>query len=116
MNHISFSQANTTNYIDNLGLTYEPAKLLGFSSWGDFIENNVGNHHVPFQPLFHETQPNSMGINSNLSQGNDLTGKHCTAGVGKHHENGSLIQAEGNWQVLDELYDTSQFLPSNSFF
>lgn len=95
VNNIPLSQANKAEDINNVGLTYETSKLLGFSSWEDILENNGGSHHVPFQPSFPETQPSNMGINSNSSQGDEIMGQYL---------NGSLTQAEGNWQVLVKLY------------
>lgn len=104
VNYISPSQANKTKYINNVGLTYEPSKLSVFSSWEDILENNAGNHHVPFQSSFPETQLNNFGINSNASQGDEGMGQHFTISIAKQHENGNLIQAEGNWQVFGALY------------
>ncbi|XP_058758872.1 calmodulin-binding transcription activator 1-like [Vicia villosa] len=83
--------------INNVGLTCEPSKLLGFSSWQDILENNAGSHNVPFQHFFPETQFNDMGINS-TSQGYEVMGQHLSIGITNHHENGSLIEDKGNWQ------------------
>lgn len=103
VNYISLSQANKIKDIDNVGLTYEPQKFLGFSSWEDVLENNNGSQHMPFQPSFPETQPDNMGINSNLSEGDEIMGPLFTTNIAKQHVNGSPIQVEGNWQVLGEI-------------
>ncbi|CAL5214419.1 unnamed protein product [Lathyrus oleraceus] len=79
------------------GLTYDPSKLLGFSSWQDIFENNVGSHNVPFQPFFPETHFSDMRTNS-TSQGYEVIGQHLSIGITKHHENRSLLQDKGNWQ------------------
>lgn len=86
--------------INNAGLTYDPSKLLGFSSWQDIFENNVGSHNVPFQPFFPETHFSDMRTNS-TSQGYEVIGQHLSIGITKHHENRSLLQDKGNWQVLN---------------
>lgn len=98
VNYISLTQGNKIK--DNVGLTYESPKPLGLSSWEGILENNAGSQHVPFQPLFPETQYGSMGIGTNFSQGDEIMMPHLTTSIAKQHENGSLIQAEGNWQVL----------------
>lgn len=100
VNYISLTQDNKNKDILNAGLTYESPKPLGFYSWEGILENNAGSQHVHFQPLFPGTQPDNMGINSNFSQGEEIMVPYLTTSIAKQHENGSLIQAEGNWQVL----------------
>ncbi|RDX66086.1 Calmodulin-binding transcription activator 2, partial [Mucuna pruriens] len=97
VNYISPTQGNKINDVHNVGLTNESPKPLDFSSWEGILE--AGSQHVPFQPLFPVTQPVNMGINSNFSQGDDIMVPHLTTSIAKHHENGSLIQAEENWQA-----------------
>jgi hypothetical protein len=98
---ILLSQANETKYINNVGLTCELSKVLGFSSWQDILENKAGSHNVPFQS-FPETEPNNTGINS-TSQGYETMGQHLTISITKQYDNRSFIpaEAEGNWQVWD---------------
>lgn len=100
VNYISLTQDRKIIDIHNYGLTYESPKPLGFSSWEDILENNGGSQHVPFQPLFPEMQPDNMGVNSNFCRGDDIIAPHLTTSIAKLHDNGSLIQAEGSWQVL----------------
>ncbi|KAJ1379892.1 P-loop containing nucleoside triphosphate hydrolase [Sesbania bispinosa] len=99
VNYIPLSQANKIKDIHNVGLTYEPSKFLGFSSWESTLESNAGSHHVPFQPSFPETQSNNTGINSSPSPGDEIMAQHFTISIAKQHGNGSLIQAEGSWQA-----------------
>lgn len=96
---ILLSQANETKYINNVGLTCELSKVLGFSSWQDILENKAGSHNVPFQS-FPETEPNNTGINS-TSQGYETMGQHLTISITKQYDNRSFIpaEAEGNWQA-----------------
>ncbi|KAJ1398660.1 P-loop containing nucleoside triphosphate hydrolase, partial [Sesbania bispinosa] len=116
VNYIPLSQANKIKDIHNVGLTYEPSKFLGFSSWESTLESNAGSHHVPFQPSLLETQPNNTGINSSPSQGDEIMAQHFTISIAKQHGNGSLIQAEGSWQAsgfnsnwpIDAVYSGSQ--------
>nr|KYP49260.1 Calmodulin-binding transcription activator 3 [Cajanus cajan] len=99
VNYISLTQGNKMKDIHNFGLTYESSKPFGLSSWEGILENNAESQHVPFQPLFPETQPDNMGFNSNFSQGDEIMVPHLTTSITEQHENGSLIQAEGNWQA-----------------
>ncbi|RZB96762.1 calmodulin-binding transcription activator 1-like isoform X2 [Glycine soja] len=101
VNYISLTQDNKNKDILNAGLTYESPKPLGFYSWEGILENNAGSQHVHFQPLFPGTQPDNMGINSNFSQGEEIMVPYLTTSIAKQHENGSIIKAEGNWQVYD---------------
>ncbi|CAJ2677065.1 unnamed protein product [Trifolium pratense] len=73
VDYISLSQPNETKCINNIGLTCELSKILGFSSCQDILENHSGSHNVPFQPSFPETQSNNMGING-TSQGYEPSG------------------------------------------
>lgn len=104
VNYTSLGQANKIKDIHNVGLTYEPSKSLGFSSWEDILGNNGGSHHVPFQPSFSETQSNDKGINRDPSQAYEIMGQHFTISIDEQHDNGSPITPEGSWQVLSELY------------
>ncbi|KAL5175629.1 Calmodulin-binding transcription activator 2 [Glycine soja] len=101
VNYISLTQDNKNKDILNAELTYESPKPLGFYSWEGILENNAGSQHVHFQPLFPGTQPDNMGINSNFSQGEEIMVPYLTTSIAKQHENGSIIKAEGNWQVYD---------------
>ncbi|XP_027920339.1 calmodulin-binding transcription activator 3 isoform X2 [Vigna unguiculata] len=98
VNYISLTQDRKIIDIHNGGLIYESPKPLGFSSWEDILENNGGNQHMPFQPLFPEMQPDDMAVSSNFCQGYDIMVPHLTTSMAKLHDNGSLIQAEGSWQ------------------
>jgi len=100
VNHISLTHDRKIIDIHNVGLTYESPKPLGFSSWEDILGNNGESQHVPFQPLFPEMQPDNMRVNSNFCQGDDIIVPHLTTGIAQLHDNGSIIQAEGSWQVL----------------
>jgi hypothetical protein len=75
VDYSSLSQANETRCINNVELTCELSKILGFSSWQDTLENSSESHNVPFQPSFPETQSNNMGINS-TSQGYEVMEQH----------------------------------------
>lgn len=98
VNYISLTESHKVKDIHNVGL-YQSPKPLGFSSWESILENNAGSQHVPFQPLYPGTQPDNMGINSNFSQGDEIMMPHLTTSIAKQLENGSLVQAEGNWQA-----------------
>jgi len=100
VNYISLTQDRKIVDIHNGGLIYESPKPLGFSSWEDILENNGGSRHMPFQPLFPEMQPDDMAVSSNFCQGYDIMVPHLATSMAKLHDNGSLIQAEGSWQVL----------------
>ncbi|KAL2343063.1 hypothetical protein Fmac_004348 [Flemingia macrophylla] len=99
VNYIPLTQGDKMKDILNFGLAYESSKPLGFSSWEGILENNAGSQHVPFQPLFPETQPDNTGINDSFFQGDEIMVPHVTTSIAKKNENGSLMQAEGNWQA-----------------
>ncbi|KAK7247416.1 hypothetical protein RIF29_42299 [Crotalaria pallida] len=86
VNYISLDQENKTKDIHNVGLTYEPSKIL--ESLEDILKYNTGSQRVPFQPLF----------NSNLSLGDETPGLHFSTNIANLNENGSVIQVEGNRQ------------------
>lgn len=99
VNYISLDQANKTKDIDAAALMYEPQKSLGLSSWEDILTNNAGSQPVPFHHRLPKIQPNTMGINSNSSQGDEIMRQPFTSRTTKQHENWNLIQAQENWQV-----------------
>ncbi|XP_061344118.1 calmodulin-binding transcription activator 3-like [Gastrolobium bilobum] len=115
VNYISLGQANKIKDFDNVGLAYESQKLFGFSSGEDILENKVGSQHVFFQPSFPETRDN-MGINSNPSQGDEIMRPLFTTSIAKQHENGSFIQAEGNWQASGFNYLSKSSWPIDSVY
>ncbi|KAI4317272.1 hypothetical protein L6164_025155 [Bauhinia variegata] len=98
-NCISLSQANQIKDIDNAEQKYEPLKHLAFPFWKDALENNSGSQPVPFQPSFPKTQPDTMGINNNSSQGEDVMGQNFIRSSAKEHYDGNFIQVERNWQA-----------------
>jgi len=100
VDYIPLSQANEARFINNVGSACEPSKLLGYSSWQHILDNTDASYDVLFQPSFPEIQSNNMEINS-TSQPYEVMGQPFSSSIVKQHQNGSLIQNEGNWQVLD---------------
>ncbi|XP_024628302.2 calmodulin-binding transcription activator 3 isoform X2 [Medicago truncatula] len=101
VDYIPLSQANETRHINNVGSACEPSKLLGYySSWQHILDNTAASYDELFQPSFPEIQSNNMEINS-TSQQYEVMGQPFSSTITKQHQNGSLIQSVGNWQVLD---------------
>ncbi|XP_072089740.1 calmodulin-binding transcription activator 3 isoform X4 [Arachis hypogaea] len=101
MNHIMLSQAGKIKDIHNVRLAYEPPQHLGFSMWEYILENNGRSQYMPLQPVLPEIQPDNMGINSNPS----LMRSNFTTNITKVNGKENMVQVEGNWQVMNELYE-----------